>query len=134
VRRAVDACLKAARTAGLIPFDYFIVSCPMCGRCTLDIPEMARKTGARMYRVARRWRRRGKPLERIGGLTVAVMGCSVNGPGEAKGADVGIAGGRGKTGTLFTQGRPVATLPARKLLPALEREVRRIVEERFGGV
>lgn len=119
---------------GLVPRAYTIVSCPTCGRCVMDIPAMAEKTGRMLERVTGRYRERGRAVEQAGGITVAVMGCNVNGPGEARAADVGIAGGRGGTGTLFRGGRPVATLPERELIPALEEQVVRIIEEKLGRV
>jgi (E)-4-hydroxy-3-methylbut-2-enyl-diphosphate synthase len=74
---------------------------------------------------------RGTPLEDMGGITVAVMGCNVNGPGEAKGADIGIAGGRGKTGTIFMKGSPYKTLPEENLLGEFEKLVKNLVEEKI---
>jgi (E)-4-hydroxy-3-methylbut-2-enyl-diphosphate synthase len=117
---------------GIVPRAYTVISCPTCGRCVMDIPAMAEKTDRMLGRVAARYRRRGRPVERVGGITVAVMGCNVNGPGEARAADVGIAGGKGSTGTLFRGGRPVETLPERRLLPALKRQATRIIEEKLG--
>jgi (E)-4-hydroxy-3-methylbut-2-enyl-diphosphate synthase len=74
---------------------------------------------------------RRRNLEDTGGITVAVMGCNVNGPGEAREADIGIAGGRGGTGTIFTGGRPVATLSEDRLLPEFQRMVEALIEERM---
>jgi (E)-4-hydroxy-3-methylbut-2-enyl-diphosphate synthase len=89
-----------------------LITCPTCGRCELDLPALARAAEARLRPVDQELRRAGRALR------VAVMGCVVNGPGEAREADVGIAGGRGK-GVVFVQGRPVATVAEGKLLEAL---------------
>jgi (E)-4-hydroxy-3-methylbut-2-enyl-diphosphate synthase len=64
-------------------------------------------------------------------LKVAVMGCAVNGPGEASQADVGIAGGRG-WGLLFREGTPIRRVPESQLVDALMEEINRIIQEREG--
>ena len=77
---------------------------------------------------------RDQELRRAGrSLRVAVMGCVVNGPGEAREAAVGIAGGKGK-GVLFVEGKPVATVPEGELVERLVEAVRRVVKERVGMV
>jgi (E)-4-hydroxy-3-methylbut-2-enyl-diphosphate synthase len=85
-----------------------IVSCPTCGRCEIDLVRIAR--GAE-----RLLRNRQKPL------TVAVMGCPVNGPGEAREADIGIAGGRG-VGLIFRGGKVIRKVKEKDLLQALMEE------------
>jgi (E)-4-hydroxy-3-methylbut-2-enyl-diphosphate synthase len=82
-----------------------IISCPTCGRCTIDLRKLVRS-------VENRTRKLDTPL------TVAVMGCIVNGPGEAREADIGIAGSRGR-GILFRKGKIVRKLPEEQLLDAL---------------
>jgi 4-hydroxy-3-methylbut-2-en-1-yl diphosphate synthase IspG/GcpE len=133
-RGAVSSLHTVMGELGVVSRPYTLVSCPTCGRCLMDIPFMARKTERMLRRVTGRFRRAGRPVERAGGITVAVMGCNVNGPGETRAADVGIAGGRGKTGTLFKNGRPVVTLPERKLMPALREQVTEIIEEKLRRV
>lgn len=88
-----------------------IVSCPTCGRTEIDLIGLAEAVEARLAGIPRVF-------------TVAVMGCVVNGPGEAREADVGIAGGRGK-GVLFRKGEVVRTVRGGQeaLLDALMREV-----------
>ena len=81
------------------------VSCPSCGRTEYDLIGTAKTVEARL---------RDKPWN----ITVAVMGCVVNGPGEASDADIGIAGGDG-CGILFVKGRQLKKLPYDELLPAL---------------
>ena len=94
-----------------------IVSCPTCGRTAIDLVALS---GA--FREA---------VEREGlaeaPITVALMGCVVNGPGEAREADVGIAGGRGEA-LLFSHGKPIGKVPEDRILPALIEEIRRIVK------
>lgn len=82
-----------------------LIACPTCGRTNIDLIPMAREVETLLERV-------NKPI------TVAVMGCIVNGPGEARHADVGIAGGRGE-GVLFKKGQIVAKVPEDQLVPEL---------------
>ena len=94
-----------------------IISCPTCGRCEIDL-------------FAPRGQGGKGPLRTSGPLPkVAIMGCVVNGPGEAKEADVGIAGGRGQ-GILFRKGQVVRKVPEEDLAEVLIREVKGMVEER----
>lgn len=93
-----------------------IISCPTCGRCEIDLKRLVE----RVERKVGRW---AKPM------TVAIMGCVVNGPGEAREADLGIAGGRGK-GLLFKKGKVIQTLREKDFVPALLEEIQRMVEER----
>jgi (E)-4-hydroxy-3-methylbut-2-enyl-diphosphate synthase len=101
---AGKAILKAA---GLRKDGVNIVSCPTCGRTQIDLIGLAN-------RVEEALKDCKKPI------TVAVMGCVVNGPGEAREADVGIAGGDG-CGVLFVKGELREKLPYDELLPALLR-------------
>lgn len=86
-----------------------IVSCPTCGRCEVDIRGLASKVEDLLRNI-------DKPV------TVAVMGCVVNGPGEAKEADFGIAGGRG-FGLLFRKGKMIRKVKEDELLEALLKEI-----------
>ena len=88
-----------------------IVSCPTCGRTSIDLIGLAEQ----VERMAERYPEKNMKL--------AVMGCAVNGPGEARDADAGIAGGNGE-GLLFRRGQIVKKLPEDELLAALEEEVR----------
>lgn len=85
-----------------------IISCPTCGRCKINLKKLVRKVEDRV-----------KQLD--GPLTLAVMGCVVNGPGEAREADFGIAGGRGK-GIVFKRGKIVRQVDEKDLLSALFEE------------
>ena len=82
-----------------------IISCPTCGRTEIDLFGLARAVEDAL-------------AESTADIKVAVMGCVVNGPGEAREADVGIAGGDG-VGMLFAKGEMIQKLPYDELLPAL---------------
>ncbi|MBI5585209.1 MAG: flavodoxin-dependent (E)-4-hydroxy-3-methylbut-2-enyl-diphosphate synthase [Deltaproteobacteria bacterium] len=92
-----------------------IISCPTCGRCQIDLLPLVR-------RVERAVRQITTPLK------VAVMGCVVNGPGEAREADIGIAGGKG-VGLLFARGRLLRKVPEADLITSLLGEIERLVAE-----
>jgi (E)-4-hydroxy-3-methylbut-2-enyl-diphosphate synthase len=92
-----------------------IISCPTCGRCQVDLVRLAEEV-----------KRRTADIETP--LTVAVMGCIVNGPGEAREADVGIAAARGR-GVLFRHGRPLCELTEAELLDALLDEIQSLAQD-----
>jgi len=92
-----------------------LISCPTCGRCEIDLFSLAEEAERRLLSVA-------TPLK------VAIMGCVVNGPGEAREADVGIAGGK-KVGALFKRGEMVRQVPEQELLTALLEEVAALTGE-----
>jgi (E)-4-hydroxy-3-methylbut-2-enyl-diphosphate synthase len=91
------------------------VSCPTCGRCRINLIGLAEEVEKRLQGVI-------KPLN------VAIMGCVVNGPGEAREADVGIAGGRGE-GLLFRHGEIIRKVPEAELANALVEEVEKMARE-----
>ena len=103
--REVYAARDILKAAGLRHDGVNIVACPTCGRTRIDLIGLA-------GRVEEALKDCKKPI------TVAVMGCVVNGPGEAREADVGIAGGDG-VGMLFAKGQMLKKLPYEELLPAL---------------
>lgn len=103
--REVYAARDILKAAGLRHDGVNIVACPTCGRTRIDLIGLAN-------RVEEALKNCKKPI------TVAVMGCVVNGPGEAREADVGIAGGDG-VGMLFAKGQMLQKLPYDELLPAL---------------
>lgn len=93
-----------------------LISCPTCGRTEIDLPALARAVEERLKTVT-------APIR------VAVMGCVVNGPGEAREADIGLAGGR-NSGVIFRKGKPVCTVHGQEeLLAAFMREVDRLLAE-----
>ncbi|MSS64626.1 flavodoxin-dependent (E)-4-hydroxy-3-methylbut-2-enyl-diphosphate synthase [Velocimicrobium porci] len=97
------------RTLGLRTGGIEVVSCPTCGRTRIDLIELANKVEAMVQDI---------DLD----IKVAVMGCVVNGPGEAKEADIGIAGGIGE-GLLIKKGEVVKKVPEEKLLDVLREEL-----------
>ena len=103
--REVAAGMAILKAAGLRPGGVRFVSCPTCGRTEIDLISLAKNVEARV-----------KDIDRD--ITVAVMGCVVNGPGEAREADYGIAGGKGK-GILFKKGQVLGTYPYERLCDAL---------------
>ena len=105
----VRAALDILSAAGLRKTGPDLISCPTCGRTRYDMIPIARE-------VERRLQGCSKPI------TVAVMGCVVNGPGEARAADVGIAGGDGE-GLLFRHGEILRKVPQDKLVDALMDEI-----------
>lgn len=93
-----------------------LVACPSCGRAEVNIIAIAQEVERRLARIA-------APVK------VAVMGCAVNGPGEARMADLGIACGRGM-GLLFKGGKIIASLPEDRLVDALMEQVQQIAAEK----
>jgi (E)-4-hydroxy-3-methylbut-2-enyl-diphosphate synthase len=85
-----------------------IISCPTCGRCEMDIPKMVSAIEKKLATLNRE-------------LKIAVMGCVVNGPGEAREADLGIAGGKG-VGVLFKKGKIIKKLKEKDIVSALVKE------------
>jgi (E)-4-hydroxy-3-methylbut-2-enyl-diphosphate synthase len=92
-----------------------LIACPSCGRAEVDVIAVARDAQAALQ-------------DRRIPLQVAVMGCVVNGPGEARGADLGIAAGRGK-GHLFVRGQVVRVVPESEMVAALVEEAERLMAE-----
>jgi len=93
-----------------------LISCPTCGRCEIDIVALARQVEERLADLDGALSRSGRSIR------VALMGCVVNGPGEARGADVGIAGGRDKA-IVYRHGQQTRVVPARDLLAVIVEEV-----------
>ena len=108
----VIAAKRILQAAGIRKTGPDLISCPTCGRTKYNMIPIARE-------VERRLRDCTKPI------TVAVMGCAVNGPGEARCADVGIAGGDGE-GLLFRRGEILRKVPQDKLVDALMAEIERL--------
>ena len=108
----VYAAKDILKAAGLRKEGVNIVSCPTCGRTRIDLIGLVNQVDAALKDCQ-------KPI------TVAVMGCVVNGPGEAREADIGIAGGDG-WGMIFEKGEQVEKLPYDELLPALLRRIEKL--------
>ncbi len=90
-------------------FGARLISCPTCGRCEVDLESMANSVQDRLEDIK-------KPI------TVAVMGCAVNGPGEAKEADIGIASGKGAA-TIFKHGNPICRVDEKDAVNVLMKEI-----------
>jgi len=103
------------RALGLRERGIEVISCPTCGRCEIDLIGLAQAVEARLLKVK-------TPLK------VAIMGCVVNGPGEAKEADLGIAGGRGQ-GILFRKGEVIDKVPENELMARLLKEISLLLGE-----
>ena len=108
-REEVKSAKLILRTLGLRKGGIEVVSCPTCGRTQIDLIGLANKVETMVEDI---------PLD----LKVAVMGCVVNGPGEAKEADIGIAGGKGE-GLLIKKGEIIRKVPESELLGVLREEL-----------
>lgn len=104
------------KSLGFKEYGPTLVACPTCGRTSIDLPAIAAQVEEKLRDIE-------EPIE------VAVMGCVVNGPGEARGADVGIAGGNGE-GLIFRKGEIVRKVPEADLVNELFQEIDQILEER----
>ncbi|MDR2386853.1 MAG: flavodoxin-dependent (E)-4-hydroxy-3-methylbut-2-enyl-diphosphate synthase [Deltaproteobacteria bacterium] len=101
----VDCAWEILRSLGLRQKGPRFISCPTCGRCQIDLPALLAQVKSLLSHLK-------TPL------TVAVMGCAVNGPGEAKRADLGIAGGKAR-GRLFVKGQSLGSYPTSELAQKL---------------
>ncbi len=104
------------KSLGMKEYGPTLVACPTCGRTSIDLPAIALQVEKKLEGIR-------EPIE------VAVMGCVVNGPGEARGADVGIAGGRGE-GLVFRKGEIIRKVPESDLVDELFKEIDAVLEER----
>ena len=105
----VWAARKILKAAGLRKGGVNLIACPTCGRTRIDLIPLAEEVERRLADCPK-------------DITVAVMGCAVNGPGEASAADIGIAGGNGE-GLLFRKGEILRKVPQEQLLDALMAEI-----------
>ena len=110
-REEVIAAYEILKSLNLRQHGPILVSCPSCGRAEVDIVKLAERVEEELMKI-------DKPIK------VAVMGCVVNGPGEAKDADIGIACGKGKA-VLFKKGKKIRTIEEKDFLSALMAEVER---------
>lgn len=88
-----------------------VVSCPTCGRCNIDLINTVNEVEKKISDIEKN-------------ITVAIMGCAVNGPGEARDADIGIAGGKGE-GLLFKKGEIVRKIKGDRLVEELLEEIQK---------
>ena len=108
----IYAAKKILRAAGLRKEGVNLIACPTCGRTRIDLIPMAEEGERRLMNCTKN-------------ITVAVMGCAVNGPGEAAAADVGIAGGKGE-GLIFRKGEILYKVPQERLVDALMEEIEKL--------
>ena len=113
--KEVKAAKEILSSVGIAQYGPVLVSCPTCGRTQVDLIDMAREVEERIAKFR-------KPVR------VAVMGCAVNGPGEAREADFGIAGGKG-SGLLFRKGKVIRSVPEAELIDALMEEIEKFENE-----
>lgn len=111
----VKVGVQILQSLGLRERNFEIVSCPSCGRAQVDVYTLAEKVNAGLKHLT-------VPLR------VAVMGCVVNGPGEAREADLGVASGNGK-GQIFIKGEVIETVPEDKIVETLLREANRLAAQ-----
>lgn len=105
----IYAAYDIQKVLGMRKTDAEIVSCPTCGRTQLDLISIANEVEKRAANI-------DKPIK------IAVMGCAVNGPGEAREADIGIAGGKGE-GLIFKKGEIIKKVPQDRLVDELMKEI-----------
>ncbi len=110
--KEVEAGIKLLKAIGIRNDGIKFVSCPTCGRTEINLIGIANEAEERLKNVNKN-------------ITVAIMGCVVNGPGEAKNADIGIAGGKG-CGVLFKKGEIICKLPENELVDRLVEEVEKL--------
>ncbi len=113
----IPVCWGILKSLGLREKGFDITACPSCGRAEISVLELGRSVEAiaKLYTAP---------------VKVAVMGCVVNGPGESKMADVGVAGGKGK-GAIYRAGALIGTYPEEELLGALRLEIERVILEKY---
>ena len=107
--KEVEAGIKLLKAIGLKKGGVTLVSCPTCGRTEINLINIAKQAEEKLSNVKK-------------DITVAIMGCVVNGPGEASAADIGIAGGK-NCGVIFKKGEIIKKLPEEQLLDALLEEI-----------
>ncbi|HET9477318.1 MAG TPA: flavodoxin-dependent (E)-4-hydroxy-3-methylbut-2-enyl-diphosphate synthase, partial [Dehalococcoidia bacterium] len=114
----LPVCWDILKSLNLRQRGATIVACPTCGRIEVDLIPLAKEVEERFQAI-------GKPI------TVAVMGCVVNGPGESRDADIGLAAGKGR-GAIFRKGEVVRVVQEEQFLTALLEEGQKVIAEKFG--
>ena len=110
----IPVCKEILKNCNLFKNSPKLVSCPTCGRTQYDLIPIAKEMEKFL-----------QTLE--ADITVAIMGCAVNGPGEAREADIGIAGGKGE-GLLFKKGEIVKKIPQDEIIPVLKQEILEMIK------
>ncbi|GGE23037.1 4-hydroxy-3-methylbut-2-en-1-yl diphosphate synthase (flavodoxin) [Marinithermofilum abyssi] len=111
----VKVCRELLKAFGLAANAATLISCPTCGRIEIDLIKIANEVEEYISKIQ-------APIK------VSVLGCAVNGPGEAKEADIGIAGGRGE-GLLFRHGEIIRKVPEETMVEELKKEIDKLAEE-----
>lgn len=118
----VKVGIEILKALDLREHGFTLISCPTCARCGIDLIDMVREVERQL-----------SMMKDLPPLKVAVMGCVVNGPGEARDADVGLAGAR-DGGVIFSEGRAIRKVSTENMVDELIKEVRILAERRkFGG-
>ncbi|MBQ6826223.1 MAG: flavodoxin-dependent (E)-4-hydroxy-3-methylbut-2-enyl-diphosphate synthase [Clostridia bacterium] len=110
--KEVEAGIKLLKALDMRNSGARLVSCPTCGRTQIDLIGLAKEAEKRLEKIDKN-------------ITVAIMGCVVNGPGEASAADIGIAGGK-ECGVIFKKGEIIKKLPENQLIDALFEEIEKL--------
>ncbi|SMO49266.1 flavodoxin-dependent (E)-4-hydroxy-3-methylbut-2-enyl-diphosphate synthase [Melghirimyces algeriensis] len=113
----VKVARELLKSFGLAANAATLVSCPTCGRIEIDLIKIANEVEEYISKIK-------APIK------VSVLGCAVNGPGEAKEADIGIAGGRGE-GLLFRHGKTIRKVPEDQMVEELKKEIDKLAEEHY---
>jgi len=108
----IKAGMEILKSLGLKKKGVEIISCPTCGRCEIDLVSIVNLLEKKLKSVKKN-------------ITVAVMGCAVNGPGEAKEADIGIAGGKNE-GLLYIKGKKIRKIPENRIVEELITEINKL--------
>jgi (E)-4-hydroxy-3-methylbut-2-enyl-diphosphate synthase len=111
----IQVGFQILQALGLRSYGPEIISCPTCGRCDIDVIPVVEQIEKQLMNVK-------TPIK------VAIMGCVVNGPGEARDADIGIAGGK-REGVLFKEGKAMRRVPAESMAEELMTEIEKLIEE-----
>ena len=112
----IKVCKEILRDCNLLNNVPELVSCPTCGRIQYDLIPIAKEIESFLQNIE-------------ADITVAIMGCAVNGPGEAREADIGIAGGK-EEGLLFKKGEIIRKIKQEDMVSELKKEIMEIVEEK----
>ena len=108
--------IEILKALNLRQHGFVLISCPTCARCSIDLIDLVKEV-----------QRRLESVPNLPPIKVAVMGCVVNGPGEARDADVGVAGAK-DGGVIFAGGRALRKVPSDRIVDELMAEVQRIAD------
>jgi len=114
----IEAAKKILGAIGLGSFGPEIISCPTCGRCQVDLVKITEELKAKINAIS-------KTHKALRPLKIAVMGCEVNGPGEAKDVDIALAAGK-HSGMLFRKGKPIKKVAEKDFIKVLLEEIKKI--------